>query len=223
MLKEDFRPVIREISVDVGRLPQADTRLGFGSSATSHSVRPGHPALTIAIHWMTVVAIVVAVAVMLVRDVTEDRVWRQVLLEVHRQLGLLVLLGAGVRVTLRVLKGLADHAPNMAAYLRWAAKAAHVIMYGVLIALPLLGWAVTSAHGVALTFLGSVPLPKLLPADSELADTLTDYHVGLAWGLLALVAAHVAAAVWHHFGRRDRVLRAMLPRVMGRRPWPRER
>jgi cytochrome b561 len=223
MLKEDFRPVIREISLHVRRLPQADTKPGFGSSATSDSARLGHPALTIAIHWMTVVAIVVAVAVMFVRDATEDRVWRQVLLEMHRQLGLLVLLGAGVRVTLRVLKGLADHAPDMAAFLRWSAKAAHLLMYGVLVALPLLGWAVTSAHGVALTFLGSVPLPKLLPADSELADTLTDYHVWLAWGLLALVMAHAAAAIWHHFGRRDGVLRAMLPKVAGRRSWPRER
>ena len=77
--------------------------------------------------------------------------------------------------------------------------------------------SVTNAHGVALTFLGSVPLPKLLPADSELADTLTDYHVWLAWGLLALVMAHAAAAIWHHFGRRDGVLRAMLPKVAGRR------
>lgn len=223
MLKEDFRPVIREISLDVRRLPRANAKPGFGSPATSDSVRSGHPALTIAIHWMTAVAIVVAVAVMFVRDATEDRAWRQILLEIHRQLGLLVLLGAGVRIAVRVFKGLADHATDMAAFLRWAAKAAHLLMYSVLVALPLLGWAVTSAHGVALTFLGRVPLPKLVSADSELADTLTDYHVWLAWGLLGLVVAHVAAAVWHHFGRRDGVLRAMLPKGVGRRSWPRGR
>jgi cytochrome b561 len=158
---------------------------------------------------------------MFVRDATEDRAWRQALLEIHRQLGLLVLLGAGVRVAIRALKGLADHAPDMSAFLRWAAKAAHLLMYGVLVALPLLGWAVTSAHGIALTFLGGVPLPMLVSADSELADTLTDYHVWLAWGLLALIVAHVAAAVWHHVGRRDGVLRAMLPRGVGRRSRPR--
>ena len=212
MLKRDFRPVNREISVEIRSFPQANTKPGFTPPATSVTARSRHPPLTIAIHWMTVVAIVVAVAAMFLRDAIEDREWRQVLLEVHRQLGLLVLLSAGARVALRALKGLADHAPDMAAFLRWAAKAAHVLMYGVLVALPLLGWAVTSAHGVTLTFLGVVPLPKLLSADSELADTLTDYHVWLAWGLLALVMAHVAAAVWHHFGRRDGVLRAMLPR-----------
>jgi cytochrome b561 len=169
---------------------------------------------------VTVVAIVAAVAVMFVRDATEDQAWRQVLLEAHRQLGLLVLIGAGVRIAIRLGKGLTDHAPDMAALGRWAAKAAHLLMYGVLVALPLLGWAVTSAHGIALTFLGSVPLPKLLSPDSELADTLTDYHVWLAWSLLALVVAHVAAAVWHHFVRRDQVLRAMMPRGTLRRSWP---
>ena len=212
MLKEEFRPVIREIALDVRRLPQANTKPGFASSAAPGRARPGHPALTIAIHWMTVIAIVIAVAVMFVRDAAEDRALRQVLLEIHRQLGLLVLIGVGVRIALRLHKGLADHAPDMASFLRWAAKAAHLLMYGVLVALPLLGWAVTNAHGVALTFLGSVPLPKLLSADSELADTLTDYHVWAAWGLLTLVVAHVGAAVWHHFVRRDGVLRAMLPR-----------
>ena len=212
MLKREFRPIMREVSMDIRTLPQANPRPDSGPSATSRSLRSGHPASTVAIHWMTVVAIVVAVAVMFVRDAVEDRVWRQVLLEMHRQLGLLVLMSAGVRIAIRLRKGLTDHAPDMAAYLRWGAKAAHGLMYGVLIALPLLGWAVTSAHGMSLTFLGSVPLPKILSADSELADTLTDYHVWLAWGLLGLVVAHVGAAVWHHFVRKDGVLRAMLPK-----------
>ena len=214
MLKEDFRTVNRDIAFDVRRLPQANTKPGLALSAVPDRAGPRHPALTIAIHWMTVVAIVVAVAVMFARDAVEDRALRQVLLETHRQLGLLVLIGVGVRIAFRLHKGLADHAPDMASLLRWAAKAAHLLMYGTLVALPLLGWAVTNAHGVALTFLGRVPLPKLLSADSELADTLTDYHVWAAWGLLALVVAHVGAAVWHHFVRRDGVLRAMLPRRM---------
>ena len=122
-----------------------------------------------------------------------------------------------LRRELRLRRGLADHATDIAPLLRWAAKVAHILLYGVLIALPLLGWAVTSAHGIKLTLLGSVPLPSLLAPDSELADTLSDYHVWLAWGLLALVVAHVTAACWHHFARRDGVLQAMLPRAPFRR------
>ena len=198
--------------MDILATSRVNTRLRPASPATSDTASPRHPAATVAIHWITVAAIIVAVAVMFVRDAVEDRLWRQVLLETHRQLGLLVLIAAGARIAIRLRKGLTDPAPDMAAFLRWTAKAAHFVMYGVLIALPLLGWAVTSAHGVSLKFLWSVPLPKVLSADSELADTLTDYHVWLAWALLGLVVAHVSAAVWHHFVRKDAVLRAMLPK-----------
>lgn len=212
MLKREFRPVMREVSMDVRGIPRINTRPGSTSPPTVDTAGHRHPTLTVAIHWITAVAIVVAVAVMFVRDAVEDRLWRQILLETHRQLGLLVLLAAAARITLRLRKGLTDHAPDMATLLRWTAKAAHFVMYGVLIALPLLGWAVTSAHGVSLKFLWSVPLPKIVSVDSELADTLTDYHVWLAWALLGLVIAHVSAAVWHHFVRKDAVLRAMLPK-----------
>jgi len=188
-----------------------ETSRSFVASPARAVTGTRHPALTIAMHWMTVAAIVVAVAVMFVRDAAEDRAWRQLLLEIHRQLGLLVLMAAGLRIAIRLRRGLADHAPDMPAAWRWAAKSAHFFMYGTLIALPLLGWATTNAHGIPLTFLYSVPLPRLLSPDSEAADTLTDYHVWLAWGLLALVLAHVAAAIWHHFLLRDNVLRAMLP------------
>jgi cytochrome b561 len=167
--------------------------------------------MTRVLHWGTAVAIVIAVAAMFLRDAIEDKLLRQLLLEIHRQLGMLVLITAALRVTARLRIGLADHAPGMGAVLRWTAGVAHGLLFGLLIALPLWGWALSSAHGITVAFLGAVPLPKLVTPDSELADTLSDYHVWLAWSLLVLVGMHVAAAAWHHFVRRDAVLRAMLP------------
>jgi cytochrome b561 len=171
-----------------------------------------HPTMTVALHWGTLAAIVIAVAAMFVRDAVEDKFWRTTLLEIHRQLGLLVLMAVGVRIALRALTGLADHAPDMAGVLRWAARMTHVLLYGLLIALPLEGWALTSAHGITLALFGAVHLPNLLASDSELADVLSDYHVLLAWILLIFVGMHAVAALWHHFVRQDRVLAAMLPR-----------
>jgi cytochrome b561 len=147
---------------------------------------------------------------MFLRDATEDAGYRQILLQVHRQLGLLVLAVALWRIARRFTSRFAQQ-PDMTAALRWAATACHIFLYTLLLALPLVGWAMTSAHGIRLTLLGLVPLPMLTGADSELADTLGDYHVWLAWGLLALAGAHAAAALWHHFVRRDPVLLSMLP------------
>jgi cytochrome b561 len=182
-----------------------------GRSQGSAEVRAKHPALIVSLHWGSLIAILVSVAVMFARDAIEDTSMRQFLLQAHRQLGLVVLAVVWIRIMARLTRRLADHSNGMSALMRLAAQAAHVLLYGLLIALPVVGWALTSAHDIPLSFLGVIHLPKLVAADSELADTLSDYHVWLAWGLLAAVAIHVAAALWHHFIRRDAVLDAMLP------------
>jgi cytochrome b561 len=183
----------------------------YGWSQGSAEVRAKHPALIVSLHWGSLIAILVSVAVMFARDAIEDTSMRQFLLQAHRQLGLVVLAVVWIRIMVRLTRRLADHSNGMSALMRLAAQAAHVLLYGLLIALPVVGWALTSAHDIPLSFLGVIHLPKLVAADSELADTLSDYHVWLAWGLLAAVAIHVAAALWHHFIRRDAVLDAMLP------------
>ena len=181
------------------------------SDPTPAVVKPRHPSLTIALHWGTFLAILISVSAMFLRDALEDDTARLVLLHVHRQLGLLVMLVAAWRIVLRFRRSLADHASDMAAVFRWAAKSMHVMLYVLLIGLPLLGWLLTSAHGISLSFLGVLQLPRLIASDSEFADTLSDYHVWLSWVLLACVAAHSIAALWHHYERRDSVLVAMLP------------
>jgi len=174
--------------------------------------------LIVALHWGTVMAILVSVGAMFLRDAIEDTTARQILLQIHRQLGLAVLVVVGLRVLVRLTKSLADHSPGMSTVMRLAAQGAHVLLYVLLVALPVVGWVLTSAHGISLNFFGVIHLPQLVAADSELADTLSDYHVWLSWVLLALVVIHVGAALWHHFVRRDAVLAAMLPGRPGMMP-----
>jgi cytochrome b561 len=87
----------------------------------------------------------------------------------------------------------------------------HLALYALLLALPVLGWAMSSASGTPVHFFG-LTLPPILGEDDDLADTLQVWHVNAAWALLVLATVHVAAALWHHFVRRDRTLRMMLPR-----------
>jgi cytochrome b561 len=170
-----------------------------------------HSWWTIALHWGSVVAIVVSVAAALWWDFIEDQALRVVLMNVHRQVGLVVLVAWVLRLMVRFRVGMADHSGESAAWMRWAAQAAHLALYALLLAMVLLGLALSNAHNVQITLFGMFPLPMLVGEDSDLAEALTDYHVWGAWALLALVAAHVAAACWHHWVRRDGVLVAMLP------------
>jgi len=173
-------------------------------------------------HWSSALLIVVCAAVVLYRELIEHQPTRQALLELHRQLGLLVLLGLLARLITRFTIGLADHSAHAGKLARIAATAAHWLMYAIIGCITLIGWALTNAHAVHLRLLGIVPLPSLVNANSDLADTLSDWHVTAAWALLGLVALHVAAALWHHFRLRDSVLMAMLPKRPTRGPRPRE-
>jgi cytochrome b561 len=181
------------------------------SSASASLAIERHPLVTRVLHWATAVILLVSVSAILYRETTEQKTVRQVLMELHRQLGLLVLLVLVARVAVRSVKGLVNHAPGLSAGVRRAATLAHWSMYGVLAGLTLLGWALCNAHAIHLRLFGVIRLPDLVAADSDLADTLSDYHIWAAWVLLALVVPHVLAALWHHYIRRDGVLTAMLP------------
>jgi cytochrome b561 len=200
-----FEPILRSLS-ERDR-PQTRAPIGTGPEQARRQ-----PAATIAFHWGTVIAIVIAVVAVYLRDVVEDKPVRAALLDLHRQLGMLVLLCVPLRQVVRYIAGHKDFSTDVATILRWAARLSHVVLYAFLLAIPLVGWSVTSAHAVDLRLFGLVPLPALVAPDSDLADELTDYHAWLAYGLMGFVFVHALAALWHHYVLRDSVLVAMLPR-----------
>jgi thiosulfate reductase cytochrome b subunit len=104
---------------------------------------------------------------------------------------------------------------------RIAAALGHYALYATTLALPVLGWLTANAYGQTLRLFSLLPLPTLMARDRELGYGLQDWHVDAAWVLLALVLGHVAAALWHHYIRRDNVLRSMQPSM--RRPDVRRR
>jgi cytochrome b561 len=54
-------------------------------------------------------------------------------------------------------------------------------------------------------------LPSISRADRAASDGVFMLHRLFAFLLVALIALHVGAALYHHFIRRDGVLRRMLP------------
>ena len=82
-------------------------------------------------------------------------------------------------------------------------------------AIPLAGWAYSSAAGFPVVYFGVLPLPDLVGRDAELADQLKLLHRLLAYGLAALIAVHLAAVIKHHFLDTDGLLHRMKPTRSG--------
>jgi len=132
---------------------------------------------------------------------------------------------AGVTLFMLVLARIAwraGHRPpalpaTMSPLTRHAATLVHLALYLLMLAIPISGWLMSSAKGVATVWFGVLPLPDLVAKDKALGDLLFEVHKALNLSLLALVIAHVGAALKHRFVDRDDVLARMLPAPKGER------
>lgn len=93
----------------------------------------------------------------------------------------------------------------------FTARIVHWLLYLLLFVVPILGWMDASRRGMPVEMFG-LELPKLLATRAPGWGWTGDVHGLLAnYAMLALVALHAAAALYHYFVRHDGVLQRMLP------------
>ena len=165
------------------------------------------------LHWTIAVLILTIGAVgLLMGELPRSPKWFWVY-TAHKSLGLTVLVLVIVRIAWRLYAGAPQPVPGTP---RWQAKLAsltHAAIYLLILAMPLSGWLYDSASGLRpLRWFGLVEVPKISPPNEAIAGAMHETHELLFWVLLALVAGHAAAALYHHFFQRDATLSRMLPR-----------
>ena len=166
--------------------------------------------LMLSFHWTTALLVVAMFALGWGRMAIDDLAVRAVWLDVHRLVGLLILAITLARLCSRLILGPVVRHVELPSPLWLASRANHLLLYILLIAMPLLGWAQSSARARHFEIFG-VGIPRLMQRDPDMADVLSAWHDTLAWALLALILIHSLAALYHHYVRRDDVLRMMLP------------
>jgi len=165
-----------------------------------------HP-VTRAIHWFTVLAIVAVFVSVLIGADLEDPAHKKLIVGFHQSLGLSVLLLNGLRLLWRwthpMPSLIVDPVKRLLGHL------SHAVVYGLLLAQPMLGWLYVSSRGRRASVWG-IELPALMDKNRELADSLHEWHEIAGWALLALIALHALAALHHHYVLKDGVLRRMV-------------
>lgn len=171
-----------------------------------------HP-VAVALHWLLAVALIGLLVMGLVMTGLPFSPLRLKLYNWHKWLAITVLALSVVRVLWRL-----RHRPPalparieaaMPAWQRAAHQAVHAGLYGLFFAVPLLGWAYSSAAGFPVVWFGVLPLPDFVPVDPALAEALKPWHRWTAYALAALIALHVAGALKHALIDRDGLLRRM--------------
>ncbi|MEM8768937.1 MAG: cytochrome b/b6 domain-containing protein, partial [Pseudomonadota bacterium] len=131
------------------------------------------------------------------------------LLANHKSVGMTILGLAVVRLGWRF-----GHAPpplpaQTAPWQSFTAKGAHWLLYGLLLALPISGWLMSSASAYSVSWFNLFSFPDLVGADEGLKETLVLVHEFLAKTLFIVALAHIGAALYHHVWLKDDVLRGM--------------
>lgn len=129
----------------------------------------------------------------------------------HKWVGISLLVLVAARLSWRLTHPAPPLPANMSPAARFAAHAAHWLLYALMLAIPLSGWTMSSAVGFPVVWFGVLQLPDLVPKDKALGQALKQVHQVLNYTLLIMVVAHVAAALKHHFIDRDTVLARILP------------
>ncbi len=154
-----------------------------------------------AFHWVTVILVATAWLV-----AGHDRSPTIVL---HETLGVAVFAVVALRLIWRAL----DRRPeqDISRAEAWSSKVVHGLLYLLLLAIPLSAMVGTQLEGHPMVLLGLGEVGQFLTISRSLGHQILEVHQLLGTLIMWLAGLHAAAALYHHYFKRDGVLRAMLP------------
>jgi cytochrome b561 len=182
--------------------------------ATLQNTEQRYGAVAVGLHWLMAAVLValLALGLYMVRlpDVGFDT-RKIVLILCHKELGLVALMLAALRLAWRVGSALPSLAGTLPDWQHVIARFVHLCFYGLMFALPVTGWLMSSAAGIPVSLLGLFDLPDLVPYSEHWFQVLIDIHQWLGYALIVCIVAHAGAALRHHFLFKDETLKKMWP------------
>jgi cytochrome b561 len=174
------------------------------------SATPAYTVTARSLHWLTASLVLINLPLGLVIANEWGGPLQDQLYDLHRSIGALIIPIILVRVVYRLGHPPAPLPDDIAPWQRRLASATHYALYGLLVVQPFLGWVGTSAYRAPIIVFGLFELPPIWPEDRAVSDQVLLVHAIIGLTIACLVAAHIGAALHHHFVRRDRILMRMV-------------
>lgn len=179
----------------------------------SHAIVTRYHPLARALHWVLALAIVGNFMLGVYMSDLPFSPARLQYYSWHKWAGVLVLAFSVFRLLTRLMAPPPALPLNIEAAMpgwqKTAHHATHIGLYALFFAVPLTGWAFSSAAGFPIVLFGVLPLPDFVPVSESLADVLKETHEIAAFAMAALVLLHVAGAVKHQVIDRDGLMSRM--------------
>jgi len=166
---------------------------------------------SIALHWLMLLLIAAVYLCIELRELyPKGSDMREGLKQWHFMLGFSVLILVMLRLVGRFLWPAPVITPTPPKWQQMGAKLAHLLLYFLMLAMPILGWLILSYAGKDLMFFGAA-LPALVEPDKNMAGNIKEIHEWIGVAGYWLIGIHALAAVFHHHVMKDDTLKRMLP------------
>jgi cytochrome b561 len=130
---------------------------------------------------------------------------------IHSNIGYAVLVLMALRLIWRAINPVPASPEGTPRWQRILAAVNHWSLYAVTFLVIMLGWAHSGARTQSYSdWFGLFHVPQFTSPDRAAAKAYEDQHIFFSYVLLALIVIHLAAALWHHFIRRDQVTARMV-------------
>lgn len=150
-------------------------------------------------HWLMAVLIICMICLgWYMSDLPKEDPLKGVLVGLHKSFGVLLLVLFLLRVVSRVVLVIPPLPDTMALVERRLAHVGHGTLYILMAVIPLSGYAMSNMYGYGVSVFG-LAMPKLFPANKELAAIAREAHELLPYVLLVVLIIHVAAVIKHRF------------------------
>lgn len=163
------------------------------------------------VHWTTLVLVAAVFGTIWIADPALVGSYARPIVQLHRSIGLTVAALTVFRLVWRLRARIPALPGDLSKFQKLAARATEALLYVLLVVQPLVGLTYTNASGQRVDFYFLARLPALVDRNKPLAALVGDAHSLVGYTMLAVIGLHAAAALFHHYVRRDEVLNAMLP------------
>jgi cytochrome b561 len=185
--------------------------------------RTRYDPVSISLHWLTALLVVTLYALAKTWDLpARHSPLHSGMIITHVSLGVALVATVAARIPWRLFAGRrlpVDPGGIPGALGRLAelgARAAHYLIYVLLVTVVVLGCLLRWSQGHALTFFGLFTIPSPLAIARSASHQIHGLHSTVATVLIILAGLHAVAALFHHYVLRDSILQRMLP-MAGRR------
>lgn len=166
---------------------------------------------SISLHWVMLALFIAVYASINLRELFDKGTApRDAMKSLHFMLGLLIFGLVWLRLAMRVIYPAPGPLAGTPKWQEVATKLLHLALYAIMLGMPLLGWLLLSAAGKPIPFFG-LELPALIGPNKEWADQLKEVHELIGNVGYFLIGGHAAAALLHHYIKRDTTLLRMWP------------